>query len=98
MSGFNLPPGCSVRDIPGNDYDPPCDVCGQDCICPECPICGTAGDPGCYEQHGMTRTQEQIDGLAALEAQRAADDASMDQYAKECERTDNTEPDWENLK
>lgn len=43
--------------------DPRCDVCGNvsdDCVCPECPVCGTPGDPECYTNHGMERTEEQI--------------------------------------
>jgi hypothetical protein len=50
MTGWNLPPGCNVRDLPGA-VDQPCAVCAQDpadCICPECPVCGATGDPGCY--------------------------------------------------
>lgn len=46
--------------------DPPeaaCEVCGEyahNCICPECPACGAAGDPACYPAHGLERTEEQI--------------------------------------
>ena len=48
------------------DYlDAPCTVCGaapEDCVCPECPKCGAAGDPACYAAggHGLERTEEQI--------------------------------------
>ena len=44
------------------DFPPRCDVCGlkeADCICPACPVCGAYGDPKCYEEHGMERTNEQ---------------------------------------
>lgn len=38
------------------DYDDyPCEVCGEfedNCICPECPVCGNVGYPGCYRDHG----------------------------------------------
>lgn len=47
-----------------------CSICGNDvdhCICPECPVCGTIGDPLCYEKHGMIRSQAQIDELARIE-------------------------------
>jgi hypothetical protein len=29
----------------------PCECCGNDpadCICPDCPVCGDNGNPGCY--------------------------------------------------
>ena len=50
---------------PPDDYRPYCEVCGRsvdadECICPECPECGASGDPKCYEDHGLIRTQEQI--------------------------------------
>ena len=60
------------------DYDPsfdeifPCEVCGKlvdDCICPECKVCGTQGDPACYdltrEGHGMVRNGEQLVSIEA---------------------------------
>ncbi len=40
-----------------------CHVCGKyvtSCICPECPICGVAGNPDCYFRHAMVRTRDQI--------------------------------------
>lgn len=76
MSGFNLPPGCSVNDIPGNG---PffCEVCAAhtdtDCVCPECPECGAFGDPACYEKHGLTRSDLQKERLAHFAAQHKAD-------------------------
>lgn len=33
----------------------PCEICGKsvdDCICPECPTCGSQGDPKCYRERG----------------------------------------------
>jgi len=66
--GWSYPPG--VTSVPG-DYDEPCEVCGgmpdDDCICPECPECGAYGDPFCYENHGMIKTQMQKDYLAVKE-------------------------------
>lgn len=63
MTGWNLPPGCSSRDIErAFGEESPCDVCGQwseNCVCPECPECHTSGDPYCYEHHGLVRTFEQ---------------------------------------
>ena len=69
MTGFNLPPGCSVRDIPGNQPTH-CDVCGQlddACVCPECPTCSANGDPDCYREecdggHGLRLNKQQIKG------------------------------------
>jgi hypothetical protein len=65
--GWSYPPGCNGTPF---DDDSPCMVCGKfedECICPECPKCGSVGDLKCYEEHGLVRTQEQIDSLAAAE-------------------------------
>src|SRR5688572_2614998 len=70
MGGFNLPPGCSVSDIPGNQPVGPCECCGREiegcgvggCICPECPECGWVGDPACYPKHGLRYTVQQVVG------------------------------------
>lgn len=78
LFGWDLPPGVSVRDLPGYD-ETPCAVCGNwadDCICPECPTCGQQGDPNCYveeipcvpkskENHGLHLSQEQVASLSA---------------------------------
>lgn len=62
MTGWNLPPGCSVKDIDDQCREEPCACCGQDpyeCICPECPYCGKAGDPACYNVgHDDTKTDK----------------------------------------
>ncbi len=73
MAGFNLPPGCSVRDIPGNG-DESCQVCGQheeSCICPECPVCKQFGNPDCYKRkgfknHGLIMSNEQLESLTKI--------------------------------
>jgi hypothetical protein len=75
LFGWSLPPGCG--NLPGEELEPPCAVCGglpdsDECICPECPECGEVGNPECYKPkseggHGMVRTQEQIDQLAEFE-------------------------------
>jgi len=57
--GWSYPPGC--HRLPW-DEDYPCEVCAQDvddCICPECPECGCQGDPSCYLEHGLRRSEEQ---------------------------------------
>lgn len=46
--GWSYPPGCSGPP----DEDEPCQICHQfDCICPECEVCGVAGDPACINTH-----------------------------------------------
>jgi hypothetical protein len=66
--GWSYPPGCG--GLPWDD-DQPCEVCGKDveaCICPECPTCGTHGDPQCYVQehgHGLVKTPVQVESLRA---------------------------------
>lgn len=62
--GWSYPPGCS-----GPPEEPEvCDVCGATnldlCICPECPKCGSYGDPECYTAHGMKRSIKQVVSLA----------------------------------
>lgn len=63
MTGWNLPPGCTIRMIDeATGVGEPCAVCGQDeddCCCPECPICGGIGDQFCYEQHSLITTPQQ---------------------------------------
>lgn len=50
-----------------------CEVCGNpsdDCVCPECPVCGEWGNESCYHDapspngHNQIRTREQIETLA----------------------------------
>ena len=71
--GWSYPPGAANDpNAPYNQVDDyPCEVCGKaidDCICPECPQCGSQGDPACYNAHGMERTKAQIDSLSNAEA------------------------------
>lgn len=67
--GWSLPPGCGT--LPGEEDEGPCEVCGNyvdDCICPECKVCGEQGNPACYigtgrpgyrDDHGMMTNDEQ---------------------------------------
>lgn len=76
-------------------YNPPdepayCAVCGLDvdnCICPECPVCGVIGCPMCYEDHGMFRSNAQIESLekvnAYLKAEAKAEIDYIDKIIKE---------------
>lgn len=92
--GWDYPPGCS--SVPG-DEEFPCSVCGQwmdDCICPECPVCGEIGNPDCYGDpvhdpaapvpipcrlhHGLHRTREQYASMTAKQAQWAQE--AQDEY------------------
>ena len=43
----------------------------DDCICPECPSCGSVGDPKCYKEHGLVLSEQQTNGQAALLVQMA---------------------------
>lgn len=48
LLGWSMPPGCSR--VPG-DEEGPCAVCAKwpdDCVCPECVVCGEQGNPQCY--------------------------------------------------
>jgi len=86
MFGWDLPPGCTHRHIDeAFGQEGPCEVCGQsvdDCICPECPTCGSVGDPYCYcdgpaldrtswltrrDSHGLVRSFAQVTLLAQAE-------------------------------
>jgi hypothetical protein len=61
--GWSYPAGCA--GVPDDD-ETFCQVCFgsvDDCICPECPICGVHGDPACYvgenAGHWLTLSAEQ---------------------------------------
>jgi len=62
--GWDYPPGAAGDpSAPWNqDSDePPCAVCDRpldECLCPECPVCGAVGDPACVEQHGLPKPSE----------------------------------------
>jgi hypothetical protein len=84
--GWSYPPGCNG---PPNDDEGPCMVCGkelEDCICPECPVCGYQGDETCYFEHGMVRSQEQTDSFKATEQIWAERVASEKEYGDEFKR------------
>lgn len=58
--GWSLPPG--VTTLPGEEPWQ-CGVCGNwddDCVCPECPVCGYHGDQRCYQNHGMVMSNAQL--------------------------------------
>ena len=68
--GWSYPAGCSGP--PDDDYDPYCKICGrheEECICPECSVCGAKGDPECYSEktHGLVQSDEQIASFKSME-------------------------------
>lgn len=80
MFGWSLPPGVSVRDLPGNQ-DVPCEVCGQyddACVCPECP------NPGCYHIIGDMRCYR-AGHLELSDQQNAARQEAKEQDARDRE-------------
>jgi hypothetical protein len=72
--GWSLPPGCTHRHIDeAFGIDRPCEICGgnpdaNECICPECTVCGAYGDPYCYEKGHLTLNIAQYMQLKELEA------------------------------
>jgi len=65
--GWSLPPG--VTTLPGEEDEGPCEVCGNsvnNCICPECPVCGEYGNTNCYLEHGLELNRKQIKDLEHL--------------------------------
>jgi len=51
MSRSMCPSQSMSPSAPWNQEAGPCEVCGQfedDCVCPECLVCGGYGDPYCY--------------------------------------------------
>ena len=76
--GWSYSPGCNGTPY---DYEDLCEVCGNiydECICPMCPKCESIGDPDCYPEHGLVRTQEQIDAMAKNKAEWDA--SNVDHY------------------
>jgi len=91
--GWSYPPGCS--GLPW-DEEGPCEVCGNvvdNCICPECPECGSYGDPNCYPSHGLHRSFEQKWNWACVNqqweieafAEREGERAMYEEWRKETE-------------
>lgn len=53
--GWSMPAGAWESTLPGEE-DYYCDICGgipggDSCKCPECPVCGFAGNPDCVGNH-----------------------------------------------
>lgn len=84
----------SITDYyyPPDDCDMPCEVCGEspdNCICTECQECGSYGDPECYIEHGLRRTEEQkfnLEIFRRAEEKAAIEENKMwDEYEQEYE-------------
>ena len=99
LFGSDYPPGCHSTPF---DEDYPCAVCGgwdvdprlakphaPACICPECPECGTVGDPKCYMPkaeggHGLELSVGQKEKAAAvLEALSKAEE-DIQEFLRDC--------------
>jgi len=84
--GWDYTPGCSgPPDEP--DY---CEICGgniddNSCICPECPVCGLYGDPGCYGEdgHGLKLSEEQETKKANFDSYEPGVDPYRDDYVND---------------
>ncbi len=95
--GWSLPPGCTQRHIDeAAGVDAPCAVCAlpaEDCVCPECHVCGQQGDPDCYSTaglgHGLSLNRQQVE-LRARARIRALQDriADEEQYLAWLEEQD----------
>lgn len=61
--GWSLPPGCTHKMIEDQFAEGPCAVCAlavDDCVCHECPVCHSHGDPICYRgPHGLRLSKQQ---------------------------------------
>jgi hypothetical protein len=86
MFGWDYPPGAANDpSAPYNQQDPPCEVCAKscdNCICPECPVCQSNGDPACYKNHGLVLNAEQIQSQEAAKEQEKIEAAFWEDYAK----------------
>jgi hypothetical protein len=78
--GYSYPPGCSG---PPDDDPGPCLCCGGDpagCDCPECPVCGEAGNPECYVAHGLAYSEAQTRGREAMQARMAEEARAENEF------------------
>ena len=61
--------GGTPRHDPMADFDPQCNICGLEagsCVCPECAVCMEAGNPNCYQNHGLELSTMQEIARAAI--------------------------------
>ena len=99
--GWSYPPGCSGPPD-GPDF---CEVCGNgidDCVCPECPVCESVGDPNCYvgalkhNGHRMIMTEEQCAAKAAAnKRQKEEEERWAREEAAMIEEENKAEESWQ---
>lgn len=78
----NYPPGVSGAIIERHFHEATCETCGHNvdsCFCPDCPVCGEAGNPYCYEHGHLHYTREQLIG------QTRANIAKLRDQIQDCE-------------
>lgn len=84
---WSYPPGAaSDPNAPWNQEDPPCEVCGSyidSCVCPECTVCGSVGDPRCTTQHGQALTEAQKASMEAAKRRDEEEEARLLEAYKE---------------
>jgi|SRR6516225_285799 hypothetical protein len=91
--GWSYPPGAANDpNAPWNQDDGPCAVCGKDmdhCVCPECKVCGSCGDPNCYKReggHDLKLSLEQIVGRERVRLNRFKEQvAEQEDYIQQLE-------------
>jgi hypothetical protein len=100
MGGFNLPPGCSTSDIDrAAGVGVPCDTCAHDaddCICPECPVCGETGNKNCYKPapHGHGLNYNKAQRVSQTKAHIAMMEDNLNEEKMHLERLEAEPDDW----
>ena len=100
--GWDLPPGCSMRDIDrAVGAGEICEVCGnkvEKCICPECPECSDVGNPDCYDVqsgHGLEKSKDQQISFAKRQILELKERiAEHEQFIAWAEDSKKPEEDW----
>ena len=85
--GWSLPPGVTSRMIDeACGAELPCETCGRgtdSCICPECPICGEAGNVYCYDENHLTYNTDQNIGRALFHIHELETQLDTERYVLE---------------
>lgn len=88
---------CPSRFTPYDEPDYPCEICGEiidNCICDECPICGDYGNPTCYRDHGMKRTELQRFYLECNEREWAKEIELENEYFNQLDEESKLAESW----
>jgi len=93
MTGFNLPPGCSVNDIPGNRPEDIAEEAFWDILIGRVEAEGGSGLPaGWYDDKAIVALIEVVRDMEYAQGfGDGRDDAIMDMGARELEREANAE-------